>query len=253
MRKYRIIPSLLLKDEVLVKGTNFKHHRYVGDPINAVKIFSMKEVDELCFLDISATLEKRKPSIDLIRDIADESFVPFSVGGGVNSVDIIGEIIEAGAEKVVLNSYAIENIDFIKESSNIFGSQSVVVSIDVVLKNGEYVVYTHCGMKRNNYNFLDLIKAVTELGAGEILLTSVDKEGTWSGFDLDLIKKASLVTNIPIVLGGGAGCIYDFKKAVSFGASAVAIGSMFVFYGAKKSVLINTPDNRDIEGLFYEK
>lgn len=251
MLKTRIIPCLLLKDKVLVKGEQFKNHKYIGDPINAVRIFSEKEASELFFLDIVATSQKRIPDLKFIAKIAEECDMPFAVGGGIKTVQDAKEILKAGAEKVVINSAAVENPNLIKEIAKNFGTQSVVVSIDTHKnRKGEYEVYTNSGANLTSLNPVDWAVQVESLGAGEILLCSIDKEGMMKGYDLALIKKIADKVKIPVVACGGAGHLKDFKDALKKShCSAVAAGSLFVFYGSKRAVLINYPDEKEIREL----
>ncbi len=248
----RVIPCLLLKDLGLVKGINFNKHKYVGDPINAVRIFSEKEADELIFLDISASKNKRIISLEFIEKIADECFMPFAVGGGIRTVEQIRQILYAGAEKVCINSAAVENPLLIKEASERFGVQSVIASIDV--KRGLFGksrVYIQNGRKKTQYEPVAFAKKMEAMGAGEILINSINHEGLMDGYDLDLIKSVSDAVGIPVIAGGGAGTIDDFQTAVNKGnASAVCAGSMFVFYGPKRAVLITFPKRKDLEGIF---
>ncbi len=251
MLRPRVMPVLLLRGEGLVKGIQFKDYQYIGDPINAVKIFNEKEVDELIFLDISATKENRTPRLEFIEKIADECFMPFAVGGGIKSVKDIREILYAGAEKVSINTAAVENPVLIKEAANLFGSQSVVVSIDVKKKRwgGGYNVYTHTGSKRTELDPVHWAIQAVELGAGEILLNSIDRDGTMQGYDLDLIGQVARAVDVPVIVCGGAGKVEDFGEAVHCGASAVAAGSMFVFHGRKRAVLINFPTSGQLESV----
>ncbi|MBI2463491.1 imidazole glycerol phosphate synthase subunit HisF [Candidatus Peregrinibacteria bacterium] len=273
----RVIPCLLLKGKGLVKGVKFKDHRYIGDPINAVQIFNTMEVDELLFLDILATQEKRIPDLDLIQKIADQCLMPFGVGGGIQNVSQIRDILSSGAEKVCLNTSALENPDLIKEASEIFGRQSIVVSVDIKKNNGgtsekrnfgnenakirakvcfseipkeSYDVYIHCGTKVFSDDLAKVIRLVEEKGAGEILLNSIDRDGTMEGYDLDIIRKVAENSRIPIIACGGAGSISDLRDGIVEGhASAVAAGSMFVFHGARKAVLINYPIEEELEKI----
>jgi cyclase len=235
----------------LVKTVKFKNPKYVGDPINAVKIFNEKEVDELIFLDITATTEKRKPNFRLINDIASECFMPFGYGGGISDLNDMRELFNLGVEKVIINTYAVENPSFVKSAAERFGSQSIVVSIDVK-KNlfGKYQVYTHGGKKVTKLDPATFAVRMEEIGAGEIILTSINRDGTMEGYDIGLIKKVSQSLNIPVVASGGAGTIQDFANAVKQGgAAAVAAGSLFVFLGKHRAVLINYPKQTEIETL----
>lgn len=247
----RIIPCLLLKGKGLVKGVQFTNHRYIGDPINAVQLFNTMEVDELLFLDIAATQEKRIPDLELIQKIADQCLMPFGVGGGIQNVTQIRDILSSGAEKVCLNTSALENPDVIKEASEIFGRQSIVVSIDIKKNNAEtYDVYTHCGTKIFSHDLKNVIQLVEEKGAGEILLNSIDRDGTMQGYDLDIIRKIEENSTIPIIACGGAGSISDLRDGIMEGhASAVAAGSMFVFHGPRRAVLISYPSHKELQEI----
>lgn len=246
----RVIPCLLLRDKGLVKGIKFSDHRYIGDPMNAVRIFNDKDADEIVFLDITATKEGRKPSLELIQKVADESFMPFTVGGGINSIEDIRKVINGGAEKVAINTAAIDNPNLIKEASKIFGNQSIVVSIDVKKSlTGKYKVYRNSGTKATKLDPIEFAKKMESFGAGEILLNSIDKEGTMEGYDLNIVKKISDAVNIPIIVCGGAGKVEHFVNVVKKGASAVAAGSMFVFHGPRRAVLISYPFKEELEGV----
>lgn len=244
MRRIRVIPVLLLKNGGLVKSVKFKNHRYVGDPINAVKIFNEKEVDELILLDIDATLLKREPDLHKIKEIAEEAFMPLAYGGGINNVNQIKQIFQLGIEKVVLNSSAFENINLLKEAVRIFGSQSIVASIDVKRNIwGRYEVYTHGGTKNTKHHPVSLSKLYAEAGVGEIFLSSIDRDGTYKGYDLKLIKSVTDSVSVPVIACGGAAETEDFVLAVRDAkASAVAAGSMFVFQRPHQAVLISYPD-----------
>ena len=255
MKPARIIPVLLLRGDGLVKGVRFKDHRYVGDPINAVKIFNDKEVDELVFLDITATIEQRPCRLELVQHIADECYMPFGVGGGVRSVEDIRMLLNSGAEKVCINTAAVATPELIREASATFGSQSIVVAIDVRQSwRGVSRVYTHAGRNKTALEPVEWARRAAELGAGEILLTSVDRDGTHRGFDLDLLRAVSAAVDVPVIACGGAGCYRDLSDAVaSGGASAVAAGSLFVFYGKHKAVLITYPDAEDLQQIWQNE
>jgi len=244
----RVIPVLLLKGEGLVKGTRFKDYAYLGDPINAVHIFDEKEVDELIFLDITATRENRVPGLEYIAGIADECYMPFAVGGGIRNVEQIRALLHAGAEKVSINSAAVEQPDLITEAANLFGSQSVVVSIDVKKgRENSYHVYTHAGTKKTQLDPVQWAIRAAELGAGEILLTSIDHDGTMNGYDLNLVQKVSQAVTVPVIACGGAGRVEHFAEVMRHGASAVAAGSMFVFHGKRRAVLISYPTEMELQ------
>lgn len=252
MLKVRVIPVLLLKGNGLVKGRKFKKHKYVGDPINAVKIFNDKEVDELVFLDIDATSSSKGPNFELLEDIASEAFIPFAYGGGVTDVDQVSKLFKLGVEKVILNTAAYQEKGLIKELSNQFGSQSIVVSIDVK-KNiwGKYEVYIKNGKQKIGKDPVTYAKYLEAEGAGELIVSSIDNDGVRSGYDILLLKSVANEVNIPVVALGGAGTLDDFKEVVTKAqVSAVAAGDMFVFNGKHKAVLITYPSYKELEGLF---
>lgn len=249
MFRPRVIPVLLLKNNGLVKSKCFKDFRYIGDPINAVKIFNDLRADELVFLDIDATREKRVISLDLIKNIGEEANMPFAVGGGISTINDIRSIIASGAEKVIINSYAAENPDFIKEASSTFGASTIVVCIDVKKKLfGKEQTWILNGSKNTGHSPVDFAKLMEEKGAGEIIVQSIEKDGTMSGYDLDLIERISKAVSVPVIALGGAGTLDHLKDAYSKGyANGVAAGSLFVYQGAKRGVLINYPDKTDLK------
>jgi len=248
MFRPRIIPVLLLQGNALVKSKGFKDFRYIGDPINAVKVFNDLKADELVFLDIEATKEKRTISTELVSQVGEEANMPFAVGGGIRNLDEIQNIIAKGAEKVIINTCAVENPKFIREASDNFGSSTIVVCIDVKKKffSGE-VVWRNSGSKSSKYSPKDFAKIIEENGAGEIIIQSIDKDGTMSGYDLDLVKEISTAVAIPVVALGGAGNLEHMIEAYKKGfASALAAGSLFVFQGPNKGVLINYIEKSDL-------
>jgi cyclase len=251
MLKTRVIPCLLLKGGGLVKTVRFDKPKYVGDPINAAKIFNEKEVDEILVLDIEATKENRKPHIEAITEIDSECFMPMCYGGGIRSIEDIKEILKAGVEKVVINTQAVENPAFIYQASQVFGTQSIVVSIDV-RKNmaGDYIVFTHGGTVPTSLDPITLATQMEKMGCGEILLNSIDRDGTMQGYDTGLIRNITQVVTVPVIACGGAGCLAHFAEAIEIGrSSAVAAGSLFVFQGRYRAVLINYPSRRELEDL----
>jgi cyclase len=252
MFRPRIIPVLLLKGKGLVKSVKFKNYRYIGDPINAVKIFNDLKADELVFLDILASKEKRCISLDFVRNVGEEANMPFSVGGGIRTIKEIKEIINAGAEKVVINSYAVENPEFIRKASDEFGSSTIVVSMDVKKKlYSKKQLYIFGGSNSTGIDPISFASLMQKMGAGEIIINSIEKDGTMQGYDLELIRLVAESVSIPVVALGGAGEPDDFKKAVNQAyASAVAAGSMFVFHGPRKAVLVNYPDKDVLEKIF---
>jgi imidazole glycerol-phosphate synthase subunit HisF len=251
MLRIRIIPSLLIRNQGLVKTVGFKDPKYVGDPINAIRIFNEKEVDELIVFDTTATVEGRKPNFRLISHITGECFMPFGYGGGIRELDDIKTLFSIGVEKAVINSYAIENPSFIRNAVDRFGSQSIIVSIDI-RRNllGKYTAYSHGGKVATKYDPVKFAQFMEEMGAGEIILTSIDRDGTMKGYEIDFIKKVTSKLNIPVVANGGAGKIQDFIDAIQKGgASAVSAGSMFVFQGKHRAVLISYPSMKEIETI----
>lgn len=247
----RVIPVLLFREGGLYKTTRFKDPVYIGDPINAVKIFNEKEVDELVFVDITATIEKRGPAFERIREIAGECFMPLCYGGGVRSLDAAKRVIACGVEKVAINSYAVENPEFVREAASELASSTIVVSIDVkrdIL--GRYHVHTHGGKKRTGLHPVEFAILMEKMGAGEILLTSIDRDGTQKGYDVELIQSVADAISIPVIACGGARQVGDFCQALDGHASAVAAGSMFVFHGRHRAVLISFPTQQELKQAF---
>lgn len=252
MFRPRVIPVLLLKNLGLVKSVKFKNHRYIGDPINAVKIFNDKKADELVFLDINASREDRLISLDFVHKVGDEANMPFAVGGGIKTIEDIRKILENGAEKVVINTSAFKNMDFIKKAAEAFGSSTIVVCLDVK-KNifGKYQLVYKNAEKKLKEDPVEFAQKVQDLGAGEIIIQSVDRDGTYLGYDLNLIKQISEAITIPVVALGGAKDYEDFRLAVNeANASAVAAGSMFVYHGPRHAVLISFPSKNDLVEIF---
>jgi len=248
----RIIPCLLLKNAGLVKTVKFRDPRYLGDPINIVKIFNDKEVDELIFLDISSTREGKPIQYDMIRDIASECFMPLSYGGGIRTVDEIRTLLGIGVEKVAINTSSVTNPDLIRDAAKRFGSSTVIVSIDVK-KNllGKYEVFIRGGSQNAKIDPVAHARKMQDLGAGEILINSIDRDGTMEGYDLHLIERVSSAVRIPVIACGGAGRPEDLKAAILQGkASAAAAGSMFVFQGPHRAVLISYPTQKELKRLF---
>jgi cyclase len=252
MFRPRIIPLLLLKNQGLVKTENFRKPRYIGDPINAVRIFNDLEADELVFLDITASTENRTISLELVKEIGDEAYMPFAVGGGIQTIDHIRSVFNAGAEKVVICSSAFNNLSFIKSAAEYFGSQSIIVCIDIK-KNiwGNKNVCTHSGSMSRKIEWLEYARQIEENGAGEIMFQNIDRDGTMLGYDLEMVKAISDTVNLPVIACGGAGNLNDIREVVIEGkASAAAAGSLFVYHGPRKGILINYPDQKTIKQLF---
>jgi cyclase len=243
----RIIPVLLLKNNGLYKSVKFKNHHYIGDPINAVKIFNDLKADELVFLDIEASKQNRLISLDFVKEVGEEANMPFAVGGGIKNLSDIQKIISAGAEKVVITTSALQNPNFISDASNTFGKSTIAVCMDVN-KNifGKNKVYSLAGSKAYDFTPMDYAKLMQDKGAGEIIVQSIALDGTMNGYDLDLILSISKAVTIPVIALGGAGKMEHLKQAFyqSY-ANGLAAGSMFVYQGTKKGVLINYPENNE--------
>lgn len=248
MFKPRIIPVLLLDGRTLVKSRQFKDCRYIGDPINAVRLFNDLKADELAFFDILATKENRGPSLELVKRIGEQANMPFAVGGGIRSLEDIRALIGAGAEKVVINTAAAENPGFILQASSVFGATTIVVCMDVKKdSSGEERVWTRNGVQAVRYRPEEYAELMEEQGAGEIVIQSIERDGMMNGYDVDLIRRISTAVSIPVISLGGAGSLEHMKEAYVEGhASALAAGSMFVFQGPKRGVLINYPEKADI-------
>lgn len=242
----RYIPCLLLKDNGLVKTVKFKNPKYIGDPINTVRIFNEKEVDELIFLDIEATPKNKEPNYRLLSEIANECFMPLAYGGGIKTFEQAQRIFNIGIEKVAINSCSHSNLKLIGEIANTYGTQAVIGVIDVK-KNffGKKEVVYNSASSRSKFTPVEWAQKLVEAGVGEILVTSVDNEGTWSGLDIEMIKSITDLVNVPVIANGGAGNIEHLKEAVIKGkASAVAMGSMVVYQKKDFGVLINFPDKK---------
>jgi imidazole glycerol-phosphate synthase subunit HisF len=251
MFRPRVIPVLLLKNKGLIKSTQFKDHRYIGDPINAVKIFNDLKADELVFLDILASKEGRCISLDFIKNVGEEANMPFAVGGGITTIKQIQDIISAGAEKVIINTQAAVDPSFIREAANTFGSSTIVVCMDIKKKFlGKIQTWILAGEKATGLNPIDFAKLMEEKGAGEIIVQSIERDGMMQGYDIELIKSISEAVSIPVVALGGAGKLEDLKTAYTQAyANGLAAGSLFVYHGARKGVLINYPNITEIRNL----
>ncbi|HDZ08453.1 AglZ/HisF2 family acetamidino modification protein [Pseudohongiella sp.] len=249
MLRTRVIPVLLLRNENLVKTLRFGKFKYVGDPANTVRIFNELEVDELLFLDITASREQRSPNLKVLAEMANECFMPLGYGGGVRSLADAKSVFDIGFEKISVNSGAIENPTLITEIARQYGSQAVIASIDV--KSGflgKFSLRTDAGRRKIRRDPVEWAKEVEERGAGEILLTSIDREGTWQGFDLDLVRRVTDAVSIPVIAHGGAGTIAHVREVVKEAhASAVALGSMVVFQRKGMGVLVSFPDRKKLE------
>jgi imidazole glycerol-phosphate synthase subunit HisF len=252
MFRPRIIPVLLLKNRGIVKSIKFRDHRYIGDPINAVKIFNDLKADELVFLDILAHKENRTISIELIKNVGEEANMPFAAGGGISTIEQIKAILAVGAEKVVINSKAASAPDFIKSASETFGSSTIVVCLDVKKKKfGKEQTWIFGGKKPTGVDPIEFAQLMESKGAGEIIVQSIDRDGTMTGYDINLIRKISERVRIPVIALGGAGNMNHLKEAYVKGlANGLAAGSMFVYHGARNAVLINYPEKEEIIKYF---
>jgi imidazole glycerol-phosphate synthase subunit HisF len=242
MFRPRVIPILLLRGNGLVKSIQFDDFKYIGDPLNAVRIFNNLRVDELVLLDIDATKENRSIDAGFVRELGEEANMPFAVGGGIKNSETISNLIKAGAERVILSSFAIENLRFVTEASAYFGSSTISVCVDYK-KNiwGKQNVYTKSGKINMGTDVISMATQIQKAGAGEIILQSIDCDGTMQGYDLEMIQKISSALTIPLVALGGAGSIDDIKAGYKALATGLAAGSFFVFTGKFRGVLIQYP------------
>lgn len=251
MLRTRVIPALLLRNESLVKTVRFGDFTYVGDPCNTVRIFNELEVDELLFMDIAASREGRGPNMKVLADIANECFMPLGYGGGVRTLEQARAVFDIGFEKIVLNSHAVEQPALITEIARHYGSQAVVASIDVKKGiMGRQTVRTYGGKHNTHRDPVEWAREVERLGAGEVLLTSMDREGTWKGFDLDLVGRITGAVSIPVIAHGGGGSLEHIADVVKKAhASAVALGSMVVFQKQGMGVLVSFPEQSSLEAV----
>ena len=251
MLRTRVIPALLLRKDSLVKTVNFGKFSYVGDPANTVRIFNELEVDELLFMDITASIEQRRANLKVLADIANECFMPLGYGGGIDSLDKAMDVFNIGFEKVMVNTHGIYNPSLISDIAKHYGSQAVIVSIDY--KTGIFgrkTVRTYGGKRNTGYDPVEWAKEVENLGAGEILLTSIDLEGSWEGFDIDLVRSVTESVSIPVIAHGGAGTVEHISQVVKLAnASAVALGSMVVFQKKGMGVLVNFPEQDELKEI----
>ena len=252
MLRPRIIPTLLIHQNGLTKTINFKNKKYIGDPINIVKIFNEKRVDELIILDIDATVMERDPNYSLIKNISQESRMPLCYGGGIKNIEQANKIIGLGVEKLAFSSAAIENPILLSEIVNIIGSQSVVCVLDTKYDTiqKKHVIWTHNGIKNQKIFLQDAVINLQKIGIGEIVINSIDKDGTMSGYDINMIKNIIDLVNIPLTILGGAGSFEDIKDVINnFGLIGVAAGSLFIYKGVYKAVLVNYINNEQKKSL----
>jgi cyclase len=247
MLRTRVIPCLLLKDESLVKTVKFKEYNYVGDPVNTVRIFNELEVDELMFLDIFSSKENRDINFKILKEIANECFMPLSYGGNIKNIEDAKKVFKIGFEKIVINSHSYNNLTFIKELSKYFGKQSIIGSIDVKRTFfGKQKAYSHQGKKQQKVEVTKWAKELENAGVGELLITSIDREGSWKGYDIELIKSITDLVQIPVIANGGCGKVEHIQEIVmKANASACAVGSMVVYQKKGMGVLVNFPNIRN--------
>lgn len=252
MYRPRVIPCLLLKGNGLVKSIQFKNHRYLGDPINAVRVFNDLRADELMFFDITATAENRVINVDLVRQIGDETNMPFTVGGGIRSLSAIEQLIHAGAERICLNSMALENPDFVMQATQEFGSSTIVVCVDIKRNFWrQQRVYSHAGSRVTMYKPLEWAKQMAEAGVGELIIQSIEHDGQMKGYDYLLTQMIASAVPVPVVALGGCGSFEDIRRVVLDGyASAASAGSFFVFHGPRRAVLINFLAPQQLQRLY---
>jgi len=242
----RLIPCLLLSGHGLYKTIRFDHPTYVGDPINAVRIFNEREVDEIAILDISATRNAKPPDFRFIEDIVSEAFMPIAYGGGISCIDEVGSLFTIGVEKAIISTRAAGDPNFIRQAADLYGSQSIVACIDVKKTAfRSYQVLSHCGRRPTCWDPVDLARRFEQEGAGEILVNAIDRDGTMSGYDIPLLAEIAASVHVPVIASGGAGSLEHVKQVITAGgASAAAAGSIFVFHGKHRAVLISYPDAR---------
>ena len=231
MLKNRIIPCLDVKNGRVVKGINFVELKDAGDPVEQAKIYSQGGADEICFLDITASNENRATIYDVVKNTSKQCFVPLTVGGGVRSVDDINKLLNCGADKVSINTAAVKNPKLVEKSSKKFGSQCIVVAIDAKKNKNIWEIYTHGGRKNSKINAIDFAKKMENCGAGEILITSMDRDGTQSGYDIDLIRKVSSETNIPVIASGGVGKLDHLAEGIRLGKASAVLAASIFHYG----------------------
>ena len=241
----RIIPVLLLKNRGLYKGVAFRKHQYIGDPINTVKLFNEKNVDELIIFDIEAT-KNNHIDFELLEQITSEAFMPMGYGGGVNRIEDIRKLFSIGFEKVVINSACYNNYELIKQAANEYGSQSIVACVDIKKHFSKYNCYSNSGTKKEHIDINQHIRNLIEAGIGELIISDIDKDGKMKGYNLDVIKQVSEEVSVPVVASCGAGNINDFVKAKEYGAHACSAGSMFVYKGQQRGILINYPKYNEL-------
>jgi len=247
MLKNRIIPCLDVKNGRVVKGINFVDLKDAGDPVEQAKIYSQSGADEICFLDITASSENRETIFDVVKKTSENCFVPLTVGGGVRSLEDINKLLVSGADKVSINTAAVDNQNFIKESSKRFGSQCIVVAIDVKQKNNEWKIFTNGGRTETGIDVLDFAKKMEENGAGELLVTSMDRDGTQKGYDIKLISEIEKNINIPIIASGGVGNLEHLFEGIKYGKASAVLAASIFHYGTH--TIIEAKQYLDSKGI----
>ena len=249
MLENRVIPCLQLMGTNLVKTVKFGKYAYIGDPLNTCRIFNELEVDEMVLLDIRATLLHKEPNFHYLNYLTNECFMPLAYGGGIKCVEDASKLFRIGFEKIIINSALYQNINLITEIADLYGSQSIIASVDVKKDMlGRYNVYSNSGRKKEKVDLFEWLHCLENAGVGEILLTNIAMEGTWKGFDYELLKSVSRELSVPLIVHGGAGCKKDVEDAVNIcGASAVGLGSMVVFQQKGMGVLVNYQRNYDFK------
>lgn len=240
----RIIPCLLIDKKALYKTVNFKNPRYLGDPINTIRLFNGKEVDEIVVLDISASKEKRKPDFNFIKKLVSECFMPICYGGGITTIDDVKELFRLGIDKISFNKSLHNNLDLVKEAVKKYGSQSIVASIDFKKVKSKYFVFSDNGTRNTKIELLDFALLMETLGIGELLITSIDNEGTYKGYD-DIVYEICKNLKIPVTVNGGASSLRDMIDAINKGVSGACAGSLFSYYGKRQAIIPNYPKITD--------
>ena len=245
----RVIPFLMLHDQLLYKSINFKHFNYIGDPLVAVKIFNEKKAQEICIVDTDVSRNNSKINFTLLKDIASECFMPLSYGGGVNSLEDIRKLNSIGYEKIILNTIVHTNKKLVKEAVKEFGSSTIIGCLDYKKINNQYNVFSHCGKVNTNSTISDILEFYNSCEVGEIFLNNIDRDGTLQGIDFSVFSEVIKNTSAPIMYSGGAESLEDISECFKLGINAVAAGSLFVYKGPLKAVLVNYPDREKLKKI----
>jgi cyclase len=252
MNLIRVIPCLLLRNKGLVKSVKFSNHTYIGDPVNAVRIYNEMEADELILLDIDASRLSKSIDWEIIKDVADEAFMPVCYGGGIRSIDDAEKLFRIGIEKVSISTLASTNPSVLRKLSDTFGSQSVVVTLDVKNSLSGPVVMTHGGTRKSKISFFDSLQIAVDNGAGEIMVNHIDRDGMMNGYDNILLRSVTQFVNLPVIACGGCGTLHHMKDTImQTGVTGLAAGSMFVYWGRLKGILINYPTRDTLKQIFH--